>query len=76
MTNQDDRQRFDAMMAGAGWRKLPTQIFEGCWEWSPNPLIRYFSNGQVVTRVGKHDRVSQVGPWRQWLEAGQTPPPF
>lgn len=61
----NDWQRFVALMAAAGWRQSRVTTDEG---------------GVSVTRsIFRHDNGREYKPqedWREWLAAGQTPPPF
>lgn len=73
----NDWARFVAMMeADPIWRK-----------WTVNGVVEAFvlAEGHVVPSVWYYpesgvmrwgERESNVGPWRVWLEAGTSPPPF
>lgn len=70
MTTNDDWRRFVAMMEAAGWCHLmPVNVFT----FSDPVAFPMYSPEGTYSINGK---VSNIGYWRQWLEAGQSPPPF
>ena len=72
MTTNDDWSRFVAMMEKAGWKWNPRASWFN-WHLEPEKVYCAVTGNTFVIRGGK---VSNIGDWRQWLEAGQSPPPF
>ena len=73
MTNNDDWARFCLRMWEQDWVHDPDDDEvpdTGRWF---NGLAVYWPNGDFRLGAGP---ISNVGDWRTWLEAGQTPSPF
>lgn len=73
MTNNDDWDRFVAMMEKAGWT---LQLRGGPY----NEMFFYFKGTRYFPSFGTYEngigKVSNIGDWRQWYDRRETPPPF
>lgn len=73
MTNQDDWATFCKMMAAAGWEHDQNNNLFFKPQANRDYQACYSPRGTLTLESGK----PQFAPhWREWLAAGQTPPPF
>ena len=80
MTNTDDWARFCAMMEKASWhRNAEESSFRK--EGRGVHLFEHingagYRNDGYWFYPGKDEPSGNIGEWRTWLDAGQTPPPW
>ena len=70
--SETDYDKFHKMMIDAGWVDTVQTGINGDVFHFGDDTSYYPLSGVIYI----NNRDSDIGDWKQWVEAGQTPPPF